>query len=387
MWVEGLGVALGLLALAALVHSPTIETVYMGQAYEALSVSPFDPGSAVPRTERQRLLAPLMAWAVGLRGERYLFYPLIMALGLLAVCWAFLRREQVPRATAAGVLAIVATSAPILWTLSYPGYVDTTTYFFLAVALFVGQGRWLWTLPLALACLSHEGAAFSIPFFVALPLVKGRSLGAKQWGLRVLLGAASVVPVLIVRRVLTEQLGLGDSVPGADQVGWIVLGVLPLIHVAVGAAFGLGWLLLVGSLMVTVGTERRSLGMLAGTLLGGLALQQLFGGDTYRFAAPAFMLLLLSGGVLHRALGAARARRLVLVLAALHVLGPHLVVSPQGVLVGRSLPLAWALSQDGDHDFMVPKLYQSTESKGLRTKQGTRRGGQRRQGPRGSPLP
>jgi hypothetical protein len=108
-----------------------------------------------------RIVAPTIAWLLGLRGVSGLVVQYLALIGTLAVIHVVVRQQ---RGTATGVLAAaaVASTFAAIWTLAYPGFPDAVTHLLVALAL-LPLGPAGLTLCLTLATLNDERALMAFP--------------------------------------------------------------------------------------------------------------------------------------------------------------------------------------------------------------------------------
>ncbi len=186
------------------------EPQYMGESYQQMSVDPF--GGLGPHPER--FLTPLLAWLVGLSGERYwLFSHLLLVAWLALVHRLAIQRSQDHVWAAAVTLGVAACGASDTMR-HLCGYADATTYLLLTLAIVaLNRPVVFWTL-LALGLLNHGMTLFLWPWFVfqrwragslgwadgVLPLVGV----ACYWGARSVLMADAVGHALTVENYLSE---------------------------------------------------------------------------------------------------------------------------------------------------------------------------------------
>jgi hypothetical protein len=265
-----------------------------GADYAALSNHPLDlhGGSAF----QLRILSPLLGYLCGLRGDRFIWFPLAVSWLFLGVTFAAARRRfgLAPWGAFAVVFAL-ATTTPILFLYQFPGYTDVTTYLLVLLA-------YLW-LPsagaavfFALALLNHESAAFLFPFLLA-------ALHARAEPWRRKLGPAlalllAFVPALAWRHYV-RKMGADTSMDAGTylRLGTIKSSIATIsTHVFVGfwASFRAIWVpVFIAMLDLALKQRRRDLAVIAAAL-GGACLQLLFAFDTSRLLGLAFPAVVLS---------------------------------------------------------------------------------------------
>ena len=269
---------------------------YLGKFYAELAFSPFDPAPGNPVA--LRILAPLVSYLVGLRGQYILYTNLIAVIVLVAAVYLWFRASGHGPWRALVGTSTMAFSTVVLTTLHYGGYPDTFTYLFVFFSWCASALPWASCLLLLLAFLSHEAAVFLAPWLLVV-LARRQAPDAGRW-LRSTAWIVATVAVFMGLRWL-----LGRIHPGTeyslryyldpllqDPLHWFReseryrwLGVL--------SAFNLFWIfpLLAAARMV----RQREWAEAATLLLPiPLALAQLFVAyDVTRIATLAFMAVLL----------------------------------------------------------------------------------------------
>src|ERR1035437_1817416 len=124
-YITSLIVAFVLLCMAAIYVTPAFAPMQLGRGYASLSINPFD--FSKQNNLRFRILTPVLAYMVGLRGSLYIIFPLIIALFFLSAIFYYLRRQSSP-AESFLITTLICFSSPILFLLHFQGYVDVTSY-------------------------------------------------------------------------------------------------------------------------------------------------------------------------------------------------------------------------------------------------------------------
>ena len=159
------------LMLAASIYvRPGTNYVGHGVHFEALSKNPLDLHNGNPLG--YRIMTPLLAYLVGLRGRPFILLNLVFAAITIGAVYRHFRAVTVLKADALFGTMCITFSTVILVTIYYAGFCDALTY----LAIFMA---WRWRskpLPFYLAflvgALNHEGALFTLPWFVYLKLTE-----------------------------------------------------------------------------------------------------------------------------------------------------------------------------------------------------------------------
>ncbi|MES2285459.1 MAG: hypothetical protein V4547_07205 [Bacteroidota bacterium] len=153
-------VAFILLCIAAIYVTPSIAPLELGRGYASLSTAPFD--FSEQNNLRFRILTPLIAYCLGLRGSLYIIFPLIVALLFLSCIYFYMRKTQAP-AESLLITMLVCFSSPILFLLHFQGYVDVTSYLLILLMIIFIKKTAVWIPLMALLLLNHESNLFIIP--------------------------------------------------------------------------------------------------------------------------------------------------------------------------------------------------------------------------------
>src|SRR5262245_25663385 len=184
------------IGLAMLYVTPRFEPLAHGVQFSSLSKHPFNFGES--NALRFRILPPLIGFVTGLRGDRFVFVPLIFAVGLISSIYGVFRSKNFAPIAAFLVTSLVTFSAPTLIPLDTPGYTDSALYFFVFWTFALARKpRWS-AVSFGLALLTHESASFLLPALILYSWSQNR--GERKTVLRhaaFLLGA--FVPLFLYR--------------------------------------------------------------------------------------------------------------------------------------------------------------------------------------------
>lgn len=152
-----------LLGIAAIYVTPALHTINLGAFYEILSLNPFNFQAANPL--QLRILTPLLAYLLFLRGSLFLLFPLLVGILFLALIYIHYRKQNFAPIESLGMASLMAFSTPILCTLHFQGYTDTTSDLLLFLC-FIFINSPLWFLFFGLAILNHESNLFAAPYLL-----------------------------------------------------------------------------------------------------------------------------------------------------------------------------------------------------------------------------
>ena len=201
-----LAVGLGAYLLSCLVVPPDDVAKGFGVDWQDMSRDPFALTGLLPH----RILSPLLAWAIGLGGERYLWFTRGCAVLLLATVFVFARRRG-STAVDAGLIAVaVALISPVqMYKLNWVGYSDALSYtLFFWMLLAARRPALFWSLFFC-NLLNHELAGFLLPWLWFV-----RRQADMRWRSDLLGAGAAVVAYVVfyyvVKAVAPTQLYSND---------------------------------------------------------------------------------------------------------------------------------------------------------------------------------
>lgn len=259
----GLGVTsvlVGILfvVLAAVYSTPMLRPVSHGIDYARLSVTPFDFRANNPL--QFRILTPLLAHYLFLRGDRYVFVPLTMGGLFLSLIYFYFRNNGFGSGESLGVVSLMAFTTPISSALYFMGYVDTTSYLLLFLIIVFIRRPLVWVPLYSLALLNHESNLFAAPWIVMLANLEDFSVG--RYARSLLLISAALLPVALYRYGV--YLGGGRAIAYASSMYLSLENMKSVFYPGVyymGAgifgAFKLLWFFPVYAIYRLVGARRR----------------------------------------------------------------------------------------------------------------------------------
>jgi hypothetical protein len=329
-------VALLLMLAAMLYVRPALFPSSHGIFYAQLAEHPFQPTNP----NAHRLLTPLVAYLVGLRGDRIIILNLLVALVLLAVVYYHTRREGYAPCLSLLTTTMLALTMPTLFTIYYGGYTDSTSYLLILLMLICAGRPALFWLLFLLGLLNRESVVFLLPFFA---LWHAYRLDSRPVFLRSLLaGTLSTCALYLLFRVLLE------STPATAHSGAFYFGPLlqdPLYWLrqvarayplGLFSAFKLFWALPAAALFLAMRERRYTLAALVLTPILCSAAQSLIALDTSRMLAMSFPSLLVSIIPLREKLGDRRLAGLMILITLLNLALPQIYVTSNEVTQMRS---------------------------------------------------
>lgn len=321
-------------------------TGYYSARFTGLSADPFAHGTVpIPYPEhRLRLLGPILAWALGLKGAWGTLVPPAFNVPLLMVVYHVLRRRVSLNLTVATTL-LMATTQVTMTSRTLLGYHDSMVFFFLLLAM-VSRSIAGCLACFALALLGDPRAALCIPVMAVWSAIEGRQ-GWKAGGIRAGLLGLLTLGFAVGSKLLLEYLDYGDQASGrlltyfdGRYLKDIDFYFLPL---STWMSFKAAWLLAAAPIWLWLGTRP----WLAVGLLGNLLVIAAAGilvHDVSRALAFAFPFVLLGVILTHRA-APRQAAAVISTCYAVNVFTPFY----QGwswMLWIQSAPLPWVVARE-----------------------------------------
>lgn len=338
-------VAFLLMALAAIYVTPALETSNHGTGYQQLSDTPFDFDSSNPL--KFRILTPLLAHILFFRGERYIFFPLLISVFFLMSVYIHFRREDFTPSESLGTTVLMAFSTTILFTLHFQGYTDTTSYLLIWLCLIV-KAPPLRALFFTLALLNHESNAFCFPFLVYRPWEADfswrRALSNGFWL------SLSFIPILVFRWYVTSQTEVALSSSfylNPQRIKTVVWRVGRLLPIGVFEAFRLFWIIPISAAGILWKHKKHPQACWIGLVVLCVGLQLLLASDTSRLIGLAFPAVLFGAKVLREHLKIISFERLLWLLILLNFIVPVYYVGQQSMYPLYPLPVSLILQALG----------------------------------------
>jgi hypothetical protein len=292
--LTGLVVGIFLLLIAAIYVTPALECVNNGTGFAAISNDPLRMDDS---PFRHRILAPLIAHYLHLRGKAFIYFPLIVTVVFLGSIYTHFRREGHTHLIAFIASSTMAFSGPVLFLLHFQGYTDILTHLLLFWCFALRRSKLVWVVPLALSCLNHEATLFSIPWLVLLRTrYYAKSLlswrGVSRFMFDVGLAALSVVPMFLMRKfwpLQNAQLAPGFYLSLVKTM-WEL--VFPYAGIGIFEAFKLFWFIPLCALYLTKRGEIVATFSVFALMFAAGVGQLFFSHDISRHVGHAFPLVL-----------------------------------------------------------------------------------------------
>jgi hypothetical protein len=200
--VWALLVELGSLVLAF----PRGPSVRLVESYAPLCENPFTTHAIGEPALRLRLLGPLMAYAMGLRGMSGAAVPLIANVALLA-CAHSLLRTHLPKPQAGLAVALLGTTLVTLTSQHWLGYQDSLASLGILLTIVVASPSA--SVPiLALAMFADERAAAAVPLVLTWRvIIMGESVLSKAFLKRCACLGLAILAWFLTTRALLRSLG------------------------------------------------------------------------------------------------------------------------------------------------------------------------------------
>lgn len=325
-------VGIALLACAAVYVTPALHAVGHGVIYQRMSVAPFDFSS--PNPLQFRILTPLFAHLLFLRGEAYVLLPLAMAAILLSAVYAYLRkRHDATPVVALTAAALLAFSSPVFLVLHFLGLVDITSYLLIWLCLATRRPL-LQVVWFALALLNHESCAFALPFLAWRPWQTGEAW--RRTSLRLFFLLVAAVPLLVYRLYVgsrAEILFSSDFYLSFHFAEATLRSIAAIMPVGVFQTFRLFWLLPIFAVACLWKTQRRPEALWIALVVACALAQLTIAHDVSRLVGLAFPAILFGADALRRHWGEALYRNRLGWLFVFNLLVPAYYIGPRFFLL------------------------------------------------------
>jgi len=318
--LSSLVIALVLFVFALILVTPnvSIHPNSLGSDYQQLAEHPlaFSENSRV----QYRILTPLLANVLHLRGAMYAYFPLLVAVLFIAgVYWHF--RTSASPLFSVAVAGMVALNAPVLNSFAFVGFPDTLAYL-LFFACLISNNLALQCAAFGLALFNHDNALFALPFLVYRPWTNEP---VRKTAMRLVLFLVAFVPVILYRKYVDSHMTTAFT-PGfylnKESIADNLKCVARYAPLGIFETFRLFWFVIPVALYMQVRSRRW--GDVAWLVLVVLLpfLQLVLAQDTSRFFAMAFPAILYSAKLLHTHYGDLVSRKMLWLLLAANLWVP-----------------------------------------------------------------
>ncbi len=339
-YFSALLVAFILLFVAAIYVTPSIAPKELGRGYAALSINPFDFNEH--NNLRLRILTPLLAHYLGLRGKLYIIFPLIIALFFLTTVYFFLRKRLLPLESLYTTM-LICFSSPILFLLHYQGYVDVTSYLIILLIIIYIKKVYVWIPFMALLLLNHESNLFIVPSLLFMHYL---SVSDKTKAtVYIITGTIlALIPFYFFRSYISELSPVEYNFKMyISQIKENIKVVLPYCGVGIFYAFKLFWLFPALAIFLYWKEKNKQQLLLFLLILLGALGQLVVASDTSRLLGLAFLLILFSAFKIKETYGTALFTKWSFYLILVNFLIPQFYVGQSVMIPFYPLPVLLVL--------------------------------------------
>lgn len=332
-------VGAALLLGAAFYTTPAVEPRFLGVWFSQLSAAPFDFGQSNPL--HFRLLGPLLGYVVGLRGDLFVFLPILFDFALLALAYAICRSRGLGPGDSFLMASLLAFSCVIFLPLASPAYTDSVSYFFILLAFGLPRRAYVSVAAFALALLNHEANVALLPALALLIGYEHSERWHRPYVVAIALTLASLLPLVVMREVIGMRV---EAVYGAGDylsLAYIVFNLQQIAYLApLGAffAFKLFWYYPLHLVLNPKSVRRPQLLVLL-AIFAGVTSQLLVAFDVTRLFVLGFPGIWLAALWWRRERGEARFRHLTWRLVAYNFLVAQYYVALEGPVFLEPLPV------------------------------------------------
>ena len=334
-----IGTSVILLLLAGIYCAPAFELINHGGDYSLLAMDPFDIEAG--NRFQNRILTPLIGYLIFLKGPAFIFLPLLIALAFISLLYYHFRKQNLNPAVSLGMCSLIVYSSPILYTIHFAGYVDTTSYLLLFLCyMFRRQPLWIFVF-YSLALLNHEGNIFALPWIVLLSGYEVKSTFATYFKTAIAVLAA-LLPFFLVRHLFADSTthlqfdfylnksNIADSI-------WLQRDIL---YSGIFQGFKLLWCLPVVATILALKKKEYATALLITCIIACSGLQLVIAADTSRLMGLAFLAVLIGALEIWKHVKDLQFQRLLWTLIVLNLIIPSYFIGYGVVIPFHSLPMA-----------------------------------------------
>lgn len=334
-------IALVLLIVAAIYVTPSIVAKELGRGYASLSINPFD--FTEPNNLRCRILTPLLAYCLGLRGKLYILFPLLIAVFFLAATYIFLRKKLSATESMYATM-LLSFSSPILFLLHFQGYVDVTSYLLILLIIIFIAKIFVWTPLLALLLLNHESNLFIIPALLFLYIISsGNKKNAAVYS--IIATTTALLPFYFYRRFVSETSPVEYNFEMyLSQIKENIKTIAACSGAGIFYAFKLFWIFPAVAAYHYWKEKNRQQLLLFFFIISGALGQLLVASDTSRLLALAFPLILFSAIKLKEVYGTTLFTKYTFYLIIINFFIPQFYIGQSVMIPFYPLPVSLALN-------------------------------------------
>jgi len=338
IYFSSITIALFLICIAAIYVTPAFAPMQLGRGYASLSIRPFD--FSEQNDLRFRILTPLLAHIVGLRGSLYIVFPTIIAIILLATIYYYLRKNQQPTESLF-ITMLICFSTPILFLLHFQGYVDVTSYLLILLIIIFIKKPFIWIFLMILLLFNHDSNLFILPSLFYLYYIQRNDKRLLIISLALLI---IFIPFYLYRTWVSSLSPVGyDMEMYSSQIVENVKTIAPCFFIGLFYSFKLFWLFPLIAIYVSWNKKNRHQLILFSLLFFGVLLQLLFASDTSRLIGLAFPLIIFSSVKVLQFWGRDLFLKRTFVLILINFLVPQYYVGQSTMIKFYSLPSSYIL--------------------------------------------
>ncbi|GAK49572.1 hypothetical protein U14_00795 [Candidatus Moduliflexus flocculans] len=234
--LTGFAFSVILLLISSIYVTPALQCVNHGVLYARLSLNPLDFQQANPL--QLRILSPFLGYVLFLRGNSFLFFPLLCGVIFLYVIYVAFRSQSFTLLQSLAIASLMAFNTPILFTLHFQGYTDTLSYLLVLLCLIIPNNLFAAS-AFALAMLNHESNFFALPYIIFLRFY---SNAYRKQG--IIFFIIALIPFYIYRHYVTNQtqvLYTAGFYLNSEQIRLNLWAIAKLLPIGIFEAFRLCW--------------------------------------------------------------------------------------------------------------------------------------------------
>lgn len=331
-----------LLFIGSLYVTPYFHTVELGEFFQSLSVNPFNLQEI--NTMRFRILTPLLAHLLFLRGRLYILMPLAFAILFLSSVYIHFRKSQhYSPAESMSIASLLAFSMPVLFTFRFPGYVDIPNYLFVFLCfVFSERKNPLCFLFFSLGLLNHESIIFMLPAFM---LTYNRRFVFKNFAISIILLAVSFIPVVLYRHYVYVYSNTPIEYSphyyvNPDNIKHVINAIYRMLPLGIFMTFKLFWVLPVLSVIKDWKNNNYFNAFIIIFIIFLNFSQLLVASDTSRTLSLGFLAIILGARQIKKYYSSEIYLKILMALIGLNFLVPQYYIGQEGVRPFFMVPIS-----------------------------------------------
>ncbi len=342
LFMSSIIIGLFILGFDMVYITPKFEMFYHGAQYATLSNHPFD--FSTPIFVRYRILPSLIGFLTFLRGDLFVFVPLLFSLFFITSVYFVYRKKNYVPIDALLFTGFIAFSSTLFIQLTAPGYTDVVFYFLIFLSFAFVRNSFVSGLFFCLALLTHESSLFMLPglLFYVYYIFENK----KDFLKYLLVYLIAIIPLLLYRKWVSTHIAVlfdFNFYFTKENIRFVIKRELPLIPAGAFYVFKLFWFFPVYILYKTWKNKEYTFFTLISVLLLCDFAQLIIAFDITRMLCLGFPVILLSAEKIKTKWNSSAFTTFTLALTLLNFLILQNYVSCDGLIPLLPLPYTYLL--------------------------------------------